>query len=254
MTNFHGRSALVTGGARGIGAAVVAELAKQQLGVVIGDLLEHDGRAVADSLGPSVTFRRLDVTDEKNWRAVISEAEAEFGPLAVLVNNAGIVDFGGVDSETPTAFRHVLDVNLYGAWLGMRTAVPRLRAAGGGVIVNVSSTAGLVGYADLGAYAASKWGLRGLTKSAALELGHDGIRVCSVHPGPIHTPMTAGMDDSSASTQPLPRFGEPEEVAAMVRFIVTEATYSTGSEFVVDGGATAGQVVTVPAERRTEDW
>ncbi|MCX4092439.1 SDR family oxidoreductase [Nocardia sp. alder85J] len=254
MTNFHGRSAIVTGGARGIGAAIAAELVKQGIGVVIGDLLERDGRAVADSLGPTAIFRRLDVTDEGNWRAVAADAAAMFGPPAVLVNNAGIVDFGGIDTEKPTAFRHVLDVDLYGAWLGMRVLVPYLRAAGGGVIVNVSSTAGLVGYADLGAYSASKWGLRGLTKSAALELGHDGIRVCSVHPGPIHTPMTATMDDSVTIAQPLPRFGEPEEVAAMVRFIVTEATYSTGSEFVVDGGATAGQVVAVPAEHHTEDW
>ncbi len=247
MSMFSGRSAIVTGGARGIGAAVAAALAKEHLGVVIADLLERDGTATAESLGANAIFRRLDVADEDGWEAVIADAEATFGPLAVLVNNAGIVDFGGVDAEPPVMFRHVLDVNLYGPWLGMHLAGPRLRRAGGGVVVNISSTAGLIGYADVGAYVASKWGLRGLTKAAALEWGMSNIRVCSVHPGPIRTAMTAGMDESVTAAQPLARFGEPDEVAAMVRFIVTEATFSTGSEFVVDGGATAGQVLNMPA-------
>lgn len=250
MTELEGRSAVVTGGARGIGAAVVAALAKEHISVVIGDLLEPEGTALADSLGAGALFRRLDVTDEAAWRAVLDDAEAEFGPLAVLINNAGIVDFGGIESESPAMFRHVIDVNLYGAWLGMHLAAPRLRAAGGGVIVNISSTAGLIGYAGVGGYVASKWGLRGLTKAAALELGPANVRVCSIHPGPIHTPMTEQMDESVAMAQPLARFGEPEEVAAMVRFLVTEATYSTGSEFVLDGGATAGQVIGLPGETR----
>ncbi|WP_040786584.1 SDR family NAD(P)-dependent oxidoreductase [Nocardia pneumoniae] len=248
MSELEGRSAVVTGGARGIGAAVVAALAKEHISVVIGDLLEPEGTALADSLGAGALFRRLDVTDEAGWRAVLDDAEAGFGPLAVLINNAGIVDFGGIESESPAMFRHVIDVNLYGAWLGMHLAAPRLRAAGGGVIVNISSTAGLIGYAGVGGYVASKWGLRGLTKAAALELGPANVRVCSIHPGPIHTPMTEQMDESVAAAQPLARFGEPEEVAAMVRFLVTEATYSTGSEFVLDGGATAGQVLGLPSE------
>ncbi|GAB2711961.1 SDR family NAD(P)-dependent oxidoreductase [Nocardia thraciensis] len=251
MGEFSGRSAIVTGGARGIGAAVARALAKEQFGVVIADLLEQEGTSLAESLGPNVTFRRLDVTDEKGWDSVIFDSEAVFGPLAVLVNNAGILDFGGVESESPRMFRHVLDVNLYGAWLGMHRAGPRLRAAGGGVIVNVSSTAGLMGYSGIGAYVASKWGLRGLTKTAALELGPANVRVCSVHPRPIHTPMTAVMDESVAAGQPLARFGEPDEVAAMVRFIVTEATFSTGVEFVCDGGATAGQVLTATVGSQT---
>ncbi|ATL69312.1 SDR family NAD(P)-dependent oxidoreductase [Nocardia terpenica] len=248
MADFTGKSAIVTGGARGIGAAVAAALVKEQIGVVIGDLRDEDGARVAAALGDTAVFRHLDVTDAKNWRAVIADAEALFGPLAVLVNNAGIIDVGAVEAEVPMVFRHVLDVNLYGPWLGMHLAAPRLRAAGGGVIVNISSTAGLVGYAGIGAYVASKWGLRGLTKTAALELGVDGIRVCSVHPGPIHTPMTAGMSESVVAAQPLPRFGEPDEVAAMVRFIVAEATFSTGSEFVLDGGATAGRFLALSSE------
>ncbi|MBF6182281.1 SDR family NAD(P)-dependent oxidoreductase [Nocardia otitidiscaviarum] len=241
MNDFQGRSAIVTGGARGIGAAVVTALAKEGIGVVAADLLDREGEALADALGSRVVFRHLDVTDAQGWERVIADAEATFGPLAILINNAGILDFGTVDTESPSMFRHVVDVNLYGSWLGMHLAAPRLRAAGGGVIVNVSSTAGLIGYAGISGYVASKWGLRGVTKAAALELGHDDIRVCSVHPGPIHTPMTEPLPESVAAAQPLPRFGEPEEVAAMVRFLVTEATFSTGSEFVLDGGATAGQ-------------
>ncbi|WP_433590382.1 SDR family oxidoreductase [Nocardia sp. CA-145437] len=241
MTEFADRSAIVTGGARGIGAAVVAELVKAGFGVVIADLLTEDGLKLAEAFAPQARFHHLDVTDETRWQRVIEETEREFGPLAALVNNAGILDFGTVETESPDLFRHVLEVNVVGAWLGMRLAAPRLRAAGGGAIVNVSSTAGLMGYAGISGYVASKWALRGLTKAAALELGSSGIRVCSVHPGPIHTAMTAGMDESIAATQPLPRFGEPGEVAAMVRFLVTEATFSTGSEFVIDGGATTGQ-------------
>ncbi|MBW0273856.1 3-alpha-hydroxysteroid dehydrogenase [Nocardia sp. MH4] len=247
MSDLHGRSVVVTGAARGIGAAVVRTLAKSGAGIVVADLLEHDGKAVAESLGSQAIFRHLDVTDEDEWRRVLDDAEATFGPLAVLVNNAGIVDFGGVEAESPTQFRHVLDVDLVGSWLGMHLAAPRLRAAGDGVIVNVSSTAGLIGYSGISGYVAAKWGLRGLTKAAAIELGGAGIRVCSVHPGPIHTAMTAGMDPGIAAAQPLPRFGEPEEVAAMVGFIVTDATFSTGSEFVLDGGATAGAALLTPS-------
>ncbi|QBS45339.1 SDR family NAD(P)-dependent oxidoreductase [Nocardia sp. CS682] len=244
MTDLHGRSAIVTGGARGIGAAIARTLVKSGVGVVVADILDDTGEATAESLGPTALFRHLDVTDDDQWRRVLDDAEANFGPLAVLVNNAGILDFGSVESESPAMFRHVVDVNLFGAWLGMHLAAPRLRANGDGVIVNISSTAGLMGYSGIAGYVASKWGLRGLTKAAAIELGPAGVRVCSVHPGPIHTPMTVGFDASIAAGQPLPRFGEPEEVASMVGFIVTEATFSTGSEFIIDGGATAGMSLT----------
>ncbi|WP_433567520.1 SDR family NAD(P)-dependent oxidoreductase [Nocardia sp. CA-151230] len=240
MTEFADRSAIVTGGARGIGAAVVEELVKAGFGVVIADLRTDAGNKLAEIHGPQARFHHLDVTDEAEWQRVLEKTEREFGPLGALVNNAEILDFGTVESESPALFRHVLDVNLYGPWLGMRLAARRLRAAGGGTIVNMSSTAGLMGYAGISGYVASKWGLRGLTKAAALELGSSGIRVCSVHPGQIHAAMTVGLAESIA-TQPLPRFGNPEEVAAMVRFLVTEATFSTGSEFVVDGGATTGR-------------
>jgi len=241
MNSFSGRSAIVTGGARGIGAAIVRALVKENIAVVIADLLAPEGEELARSLGPNVMFQRHDVTDKQNWRDLIDQTEATFGPLAILVNNAGILDCGTIEDEHPAMFRHVIEVNLYGAWLGMHMAVPHLRASGGGVIVNMSSPAGLIGYTGIGGYVASKWGLWGLTKAAATELGPDGIRVCSVHPGPIRTPVEVGADESAPATRSLPRFGEPEEVAAMVRFLVTEATFSTGSEFVLDGGATAGR-------------
>ncbi len=171
---------------------------------------------------------------------MVAETERDLGPVSVLVNNAGILAWGTIEEQTLESFRRVIDVNLQGAWLGTRTAAPSLRRAGGGVIVNISSIAGITGYAGIGSYVASKWGLRGLTKAAALELAPDGIRVCSVHPGAVRTAMTADFDDSFTAGQPLPRFGEPEEVARMVLFIVADATFSTGVEFVLDGGVTAG--------------
>ncbi|MGA5169246.1 MULTISPECIES: SDR family NAD(P)-dependent oxidoreductase [Streptomyces] len=243
MKRLSGRTAVVTGGARGIGAAVVRTFVDEGARVMIVDVLEEEGEALRGTMGDAVRFRRADVTSGADWSAVISETEQAFGPVSVLVNNAGIVEFGAMDETDPQVFRHVVDVNLYGPWLGMRTALPSMRRAGGGVILNVSSTAGLMGYANLGAYVASKWGLRGLTKTAALELAASGIRVCSIHPGPITTPMTEGMDASVAAEQPIPRFGTPEEVAAMALYLAADATYSTGSEFVIDGGATTGSMV-----------
>ncbi|MEU3447525.1 glucose 1-dehydrogenase [Streptomyces thermolilacinus] len=243
MKRLSGETALVTGGARGIGAAIVRTFVDEGARVVIADVLEGEGEVLRQTLGGAARFRRLDVTSAADWSAVVTETEQAFGPVSVLVNNAGIVEFGSMDETDPQVFRRVLDVNLYGPWLGMRATVPSMRRAGGGVILNVSSTAGLMGYANLGAYVASKWGLRGLTKTAALELAASGIRVCSIHPGPIATPMTEGLDASIAADQPIPRFGTPEEVAAMALFLAADATYSTGSEFVIDGGATTGSMV-----------
>jgi 3alpha(or 20beta)-hydroxysteroid dehydrogenase len=237
---LDGATAIVTGGARGIGAAVARVLVPEGTRVLIADVRDAEGEALAAQLGERTAYQHLDVTDAAAWHTAVVAAEQRFGPVAVLVNNAGIVEFGAIDQQEPETFRRVLEVNLIGAWLGMRAVVPALRRAGGGCVVNVSSTAGLMGYANLGAYVASKWGLRGLTKTAALELAPDRVRVCSVHPGPIRTPMTAGSDDRVVAGQPIPRFGEPEEVARMIRFVIAEATYSTGAEFVVDGGAATG--------------
>jgi 3alpha(or 20beta)-hydroxysteroid dehydrogenase len=140
-------------------------------------------------------------------------------------------------------FQRTIDINLTGCWLGMKAVIPSMRKAGGGSIVNIASTAGLQGYANLGAYVASKWGLRGLTKTAALELAPLNIRVNSIHPGPIRTPMIDGLGDDLAAAQPIKRIGEPAEVTQMLLFLLADATYSTGHEFIIDGGAVIGQVL-----------
>ena len=234
---------LITGGARGIGAATARLLAAQGARVMITDVIDDEGAALAAELGAHARYRRLDVTAQADWDAAIAEAEEAFGGLNALFNNAGILATGTVTGCSPEDFRRVIDINLTGAWLGIRQVAPALKRAGGGVIVNTSSTAGLQGYGGLAAYVTSKWGLRGLNKAAALDLAPDNIRVLSLHPGPIRTPMTDKMPDETAAAQPIPRFGEPDEVARMARFMLCEASYSTGSEFVVDGGAVTGQVL-----------
>lgn len=246
MADATASTVLITGGARGIGAAVARAFHATGAHVVVADVLDEEGGRLAQQLGDRAYYVHLDVTRAEDWSEAVAAAERLAGPLTALVNNAGILAVGSIEAQSEADFRHVLDVNLTGTWLGMRAALPSLRRAGGGTVVNVSSTAGLQGYADIGAYVASKWAVRGLTRTAALEFAPDGVRVCSVHPGPIRTPMTEGMADSAVAGQPLARFGEPEEVARMVLFVVTQATYSTGCEFVVDGGAVAGTVVDLP--------
>ena len=241
MGSLEGGVAVVTGGARGMGAAHVRGLAARGAFVVAGDVLDEDGEALAGELGDRVSYVHLDVTDEQQWSDAVATAEDRYGPVSVLVNNAGIVTWGTIESMPVADWQRTIDINLTGVWLGIHTVVPSMRRAGGGAIVNISSTAGLQGYSNIGSYVASKWGVRGLTKAAALELARDGIRVNSIHPGPIRTPMTAGLRPDMALAQPIPRIGEPEEVTAMLLFVLAEATYSTGHEFVVDGGATIGQ-------------
>lgn len=245
MGRFTGTNALVTGGARGIGAAIARGLVAEGGKVVIADVLESEGTALAAELGDAATFVELDVTDEAAWKAAIDAAEAFGGPISFLANNAGIVGFGAIADMPTDEFKRVIDINVTGVFLGMKHAIPSLKRAGGGTIVNTSSTAGMMGYANLVAYVGSKWAVRGMTKTAAMELGRDGIRVFSVHPGPIATPMTAGMGDELTATQPIPRYGTPDEVAKLFLFLAADATFSTGSEFLVDGGAVLGPLTPV---------
>lgn len=242
MNRFSSTVALVSGGARGMGASHVRGLVAEGAKVVFGYVLDLEGKALAAELGTSVRYVHLDVTNLSHWERAVQTAESEFGPVTLLVNNAGIVAFGGIDSMTPEEFRRVIDINLTGTWLGMHTTVGSLKKSKGGAIINISSTAGLMGYASIGAYTASKWGVRGLTKSAALELGPSGIRVMSIHPGPISTPMTAGMGDGMTASQPIARWGTVDEVTRLMLFMASEATYSTGSVWVIDGGAALGPI------------
>lgn len=234
---------VVSGGSRGIGAQICRTFAAEGARVVIGDVLEDEGRALAQELGGR--YEHLDVTRPEDWHAVVASATNAFGKVTGLINNAGVVGFTPVGGTSLEDWNRIISVNLTGVFLGMEAVVPALKAAGGGVIVNISSTAGMQGYGNLAAYVASKWGVRGLTKAAALDLGPDNIRVVSIHPGGIRTPMTAGLDDKAYSRQPIARIGEPEEIAKLALFLVADATYSTGTEFIADGGATVGQVLRV---------
>ncbi|MEU0222226.1 SDR family NAD(P)-dependent oxidoreductase, partial [Streptomyces sp. NPDC006265] len=177
MGRLNERVAIVTGGARGIGAAVARLFAAEGAAVVVADVLDAEGEKLAAELGGPARYAHLDVGTEDGWQTVVAETERELGPVSVLVNNAGILEWGTIEEQSLESFRRVIDVNVQGAWLGIHTAAASLRRAGGGVIVNVSSIAGITGYAGIGGYVASKWALRGLTKAAALELASDGIRV-----------------------------------------------------------------------------
>lgn len=244
-TRLEGKVALISGAARGQGEAEARLFVASGARVVIGDVLDAEGRAVADSLGESARYVHLDVTREADWQAAVEAAHDAFGRLDVLVNNAGVLHFASLQETATEDYMRVIGVNQVGTFLGMRAVIPALKTAGGGAIVNISSTAGLTGMAGTTAYAASKWAVRGMTKVAAMELGPHGIRVNSVHPGGVNTPMVQAADGSVQQDYyrhlAIPRIGEPEEVARMVRFIASdECSYTTGSEFVIDAGMTQG--------------
>ncbi|TNM48137.1 glucose 1-dehydrogenase [Nocardioides albidus] len=237
---------IVTGGSRGIGAACVRRLVEEGARVVIADVLEAQGKALADELGERTAYVPLDVTSEDGWQEAVAAAEAAFGPVSGLVNNAGIVHVDPIESLSEADYRRVIDVNQVGVFLGMKAVLPsmrRAREAGvAGSIVNISSTGGLIAYSRILGYVASKWAVRGMTKTAAQEFGPEGIRVNSVHPGFTRSEMTADSARSheQAQHQPLARQADPVEIANLVLFLLSdESSYSTGSEFVADGGFTS---------------
>jgi len=239
VNGLAGRTAIVTGGARGIGEAYVRALHAEGMRVVIADVLAEQGKALAEELD-GARFCALDVTDEGAWDAAVAETLDAFGKVDVLVNNAGIANAAPIEHFTLAKWNAVLAVNLTGVFLGCRAVVPAMKAAGRGVIVNVSSVEGLRGSERLHGYTAAKFGVRGLTKSLAVELGPAGIRVNSLHPGFVATDMTARIDPDRLQI-PLGRPGVPADLAGALVFLAGDASaYLTGAEIVVDGGMTVG--------------
>ncbi|APE34026.1 3-alpha-hydroxysteroid dehydrogenase [Nocardia mangyaensis] len=240
MGRLTGKVAVISGGARGMGAAHARRFVAEGASVVLGDVLDDEGAVVAKELGAAAIYRHLDVREPEQWSAVVAAAVEEFGGLHVLVNNAGIVNGNLLVDFALAEWQRIIDINLTGTFLGMQAAVPAMLAAGGGSIVNISSVEGMRGSPGLHGYTATKFAVRGLTKSAALELAPQGIRVNSVHPGLISTPMTEGIPADFLQI-PLARAAEPDEVSALVAYLASdESSYSTGAEFVVDGGLTVG--------------
>jgi 3alpha(or 20beta)-hydroxysteroid dehydrogenase len=252
MARLTGKVALVSGAARGQGEAEARLFVEEGARVVLGDVLDDLGEVVAKDLGDAARYVHLDVRDEGSWRAAVALAEAEFGPVNVLVNNAGIFRVSALVDTPVEQFRDVVEVNQLGPFLGMKAVVPSMVKAGGGSIVNISSTNGLAGFPGTISYTSTKFAVRGMTKTAAMELGPLGIRVNSIHPGGVDTdmirPENLGMLAATPDALgdrfndlPLRRVGQPIEIARLALFLASDdSSYSTGSEFVADGGMLAG--------------
>ncbi|HCB05598.1 MAG TPA: glucose 1-dehydrogenase [Nocardioides sp.] len=245
MGRLAGKVAIVTGGAMGQGAGIVRAYVDEGASVVVADVAKEQGQALADELGDRAHFAELDVSDGAAWASVVSDTNDRFGPVSVLANNAGILRFGTVEAMPVDEVELLWRVNQLGCWLGMQAVVRIMKANGGGSIINASSTEGLGGMANTVAYGATKFAIRGMTKGASHELGQFGIRVNSVHPGMIDTPMTRvhGGDmamEYGASKVPLRRVGHPEDVAPLYVFLGSdESSYINGAEIAIDGGVTA---------------
>jgi len=251
MNRLAGKISLISGGARGQGAAEAELFAREGAIVVIADILDNEGERVASDIngaGGEATYIHLDVTQELAWATSVREVVDRYGGLNVLVNNAGINNSSSIEALTVSEWNRVMDVNLKGVFLGTKFAIPAMRRSGGGSIVNISSTAGMVANpgVTMSAYVASKGGVRLITKATAIELAGDNIRCNSVHPGIIQTEMLQEMmaNDELVAKRlgsiPLGRFGTVRDVALLVLFLASdESNYITGSEFTVDGGLTA---------------
>lgn len=245
MARLNGKIAIVTGGAQGQGAAICAGFVAEGARVVIADVADEPGEKLAAELGDAAVFAHHDVSSEESWEGVVAQTAETFGPVDVLVNNAGILTFGAIDEMALADYERLIGINQTGTWLGMRAVVPTMRSNGGGSIVNASSVEGLGGMPTLSAYVASKWAIRGMTKAVAMEWGHQGIRVNSVHPGMIDTGMTRvhGGDaamEYGATKVALKRVGQPADMVGVYVFLASdESSFVTGAEIAVDGGATA---------------
>jgi 3alpha(or 20beta)-hydroxysteroid dehydrogenase len=244
---LEGKVALVTGAARGQGEAHTRRFVAEGAKVVATDVLADEGEALAAELGSAVVFEHHDVADEGQWAAVVKRAEDTFGGIDVLVNNAGIARMAPLVDMSTEDYLDVIKVNQVGVFFGMRAVAPVMHRRGGGSIVNISSVDGMAGMANVIGYVASKFAVRGMTKTAAVELGPLGIRVNSVHPGGVDTPMIRppgfeGVDyDAMFARLPIPRCGTPEDISSLVLFLASdESSYITGTEHVIDGGLLAG--------------
>jgi len=248
-SELEGKVALISGAARGMGAEEARLFVSEGARVVLGDVLDEEGEKTAAAIGESARYVHLDVTSEADWLKAVETTEEAFGKLDILVNNAGILRFGLLEHTPLEEFELVVRVNQTGTFLGMKSVAAAMRRAGGGSIVNISSLAGIQGVGGAFSYTASKFAVRGMTKVAAIEFGSSGIRVNSVHPGGIETPMTRPFNSESSAgeppaySSPIPRIGQPEEVANLVLWVASDkSSYCTGSEFVIDGGECAGQM------------
>ncbi len=255
MDRLRGKVAIITGGARGQGAAEARAFVAEGAQVVATDILDDEGKALAAELGDSVTYLHHDVRREEEWEQVVAETSARFGRIDVLVNNAGILVTGKMTHEVSLAeYMEVIETNQIGVFLGMRAVVPVMLERRSGSIINISSYNGLGGLGGMVAYTASKFAVRGMTKVAALEYGKAGIRVNSVHPGGVDTEMTRALwggramtaqeEEAAYGRTAIGRVGQPEEIAEAVLFLASdEASFCTGAEFVIDGGMSAGMVI-----------
>jgi 3alpha(or 20beta)-hydroxysteroid dehydrogenase len=245
MGRVSDKVVIVTGGARGMGAAHAKRLIDEGAKVMLTDVLDAEGKATAEKLGVNARFMHHDVTNEAEWKRVVAETEVAFGPVSVLVNNAGIVSFSPIEILEESEYRRVININQVSVFLGMKSVLPSMKRAAGGSMINISSIAGLVGSAYAVAYVASKFAVRGMSKSAAIEFAPFNIRVNSIHPGMIRTPMTKATPETQAiidavvAGTPAARYADPDEVANVVLMLASdESRFSTGAEFVIDGGST----------------
>lgn len=253
MSNLNDKVVIVTGGARGMGAGHVRKLVEDGAKVVIGDILEDEGKSLASELGGNASFKHLDVTSEESWKAIVEHTRETFGPVTSLVNNAGIEQPGSPLHEITTeTFDRIVSVNYKGVFLGIKAVAPEMVRTGSGSIVNIGAGGAITGYENLSVYQSSKSALMALTRTAAIEYGKYGVRVNTLHPGIVDTPMLRESMDASQDVkntlnnsvkyQAIPRMGKLEELSGSLSFLLSEdAGFITGTDFMVDGGLVLGK-------------